>query len=122
MNETDSILNSIKKLLGITSDYDHFDSDIIIHINTILMVLTQVGVGPEEGYLIQDEQDEWSDFLGDDLTKLAGIKSYIYLRVKLLLDPPTSTSAIEAINRMVAELEWRLNIAADPGLMTKEEY
>lgn len=112
----DSILTSIKKLLGITKEYQHFDDDLIMHINSVFLVLTQLGVGPSEGFLIEDASAEWSDFL-EDPTKLQLVKSYIFLKVKLLFDPPLSSAVIEANNRMISEFEWRLTVAAD----TKEE-
>ena len=112
----DSILTSIKKLLGITKEYQHFDDDLIMHINSVFLVLTQLGVGPSEGFFIEDDSAEWSDFL-EDPTKLQMVKSYMFLKVKLLFDPPLSSAVIEANNRLISEFEWRLNVAAD----TKEE-
>ena len=108
----DSIVTSIKKLLGITEEYKHFDDDLIMHINTVLMVLTQLGVGPVDGFLIEDDSAEWGDFL-DDLTQLQAVKTYIYLKVKLVFDPPLSSAVMESMNRMISELEWRLNVAAE---------
>lgn len=108
----ESILDSIKKLLG-PSGIDHFDTDIIMHINTAFMVLNQLGVGPSEGFSIKDNTAKWSDFLSDE-TKLEAVKTYIYLKVRLVFDPPNSSSVIESINRQIAEYEWRLNVAVDP--------
>lgn len=107
-----SILTSIKKLLGITETDTSFDQDIIMHINTVFMVLQQLGVGPEEGYSISDENNNWDEFLPDQ-TKIEMVKSYMYLKVRLLFDPPSSTSVMEAINRSISEFEWRLNVAVD---------
>lgn len=109
----DSILTSIKKLLGITEAYEHFDSDIIVHINSAFSVLSQLGVGPDEGFHIEDESTDWSDFLQDNY-RLGFVKTYIYLKVKLMFDPPLSSAAIEAINRQISELEWRINVSVDP--------
>lgn len=109
-----SILTSIKKLLGITEADTSFDQDIIMHINTVFMVLQQLGVGPEEGYSISDENNNWDEFLPDQ-TKIEMVKSYMYLKVRLLFDPPSSTSVMEAINRSISEFEWRLNVAVDKG-------
>lgn len=109
----ESILISIKKLLGISDDYTQFDEDIIMHINTVFLNLNQLGVGPEEGFSIEDDSAEWSEFIGDSNTQLQAVKSYIYLKVKLLFDPPLSSSVIESMNRMIAELEFRLNVAVD---------
>ena len=108
----DSILTSIKKLLGIDEEYTQFDSDIIMHINTVFLNLTQLGVGPEEGFLIEDDSATWDDFIGDS-NQLQAVKTYVYLKVKLLFDPPLSSSVIESINRIISELEWRLNVAVD---------
>ncbi len=107
-----SILTSIKKLLGVAEDYTEFDEDIITHINSVLLNLNQLGVGPEEGFMIEDDAACWEDFIYDE-TKLQAVKSYIYLKVKLLFDPPLSSSVTESYNRMIAELEWRLNVAVD---------
>lgn len=110
----DSILTSVKKLLGISKDYKQFDDDIIMHINTVLMNLTQLGVGPEEGFFIEDDSAEWFDFVDtEETTEFNAVKTYIYLKVKLLFDPPLSASVVESMNRMISELEWRLNVAAE---------
>lgn len=109
----DSILTSIKKLLGITEEYEHFDADIVMHINSAFSVLTQLGVGPENGFSIEDSGADWSGFLNDN-RRLEFIKTYVYLKVKLGFDPPVSSAAIEAINRQISELEWRINVSVDP--------
>lgn len=111
---SDSILVSIKKLLGITEEYDYFDADIIMHINMAFMVLYQLGVGPKTPFTIEDASATWSDFMGDS-TDLAGVKTYVFLKVKLVFDPPQSSVAMEAIKQNIAELEWRLNVTADPA-------
>lgn len=108
----ESILTSIKKMLGIEEEYEHFDPDIIMHINSVFMILTQLGVGPSEGFTIEDKFSAWTDFVSDT-AKIEAVKSYIYLRVKLLFDPPLSSAVIESIKRMIDEYEWRLNVAAD---------
>ena len=108
----ESILTSIKKLLGVQEEYKQFDQDIIIHINSVFMILTQMGVGPEDGFTISDSKTTWSEFTNDD-KKIEAVKSYVYMKVKLLFDPPDRSSVIEAINRSISELEWRLNIAVD---------
>ena len=107
-----SILTSIKKLLGISEEYQEFDTDIIMHINTVFLNLTQLGVGPEEGFSIEDESTEWDEFI-EDKAQLKAVKSYMYLKVKLLFDPPLSSAVTQAMERMIAELEWRLNVAVD---------
>lgn len=108
----ESILTSIKKLLGIAEEYECFDSDIVMHINSVLMILTQLGVGPPEGFSIEDETTTWTDFVSD-LTKVEAVKSYVYLKVKLLFDPPLTSSVIDSMTRTINELEWRLNVAAE---------
>lgn len=109
----ESILTSIKKMLGIEKDYDNFDEDIIIHINSVFPALTQIGVGPSEGFSIEDDLATWVDFMGDD-PRLNMAKSYMYLRVKLLFDPPSSSTHIDAMERTIDEFEWRLNVTVDP--------
>lgn len=108
----DSILTSIKKLLGITEDYENFDADIIMHINSVFMTLRQIGVGPEEGFFIEDKSATWTDFMGDE-TKIESVKTYMYMKVRLLFDPPLSSAVIECMNRSISEFEWRLNLEAE---------
>lgn len=108
----ESILTSIKKMLGLTEEYEHFDPDLIMHINSVFSILTQMGVGPSEGFSIVDENDIWSDFI-QGRANIELVKSYMYLKVKLLFDPPSSSAVIESINRQISEFEWRLNVAAD---------
>lgn len=105
----ESILTSIKKLLGITEEYKHFDSDLIIHINSVLAVLTQIGVGPSTGFSISDKYAKWADFIEDD-SKLEFVKSYVFLKVKLLFDPPISSAVAESTKRLCDELEWRISV------------
>ena len=109
----DSILTSIKKLLGIAQECTDFDMDLIIHINSVLMILTQLGVGPEKGFTIEDSRDLWEDFLEYDLSKLEAVRTFVYLKVRLIFDPPSNSAVIESINRTISELEWRLNVAAE---------
>lgn len=109
----DSILTSIKKLLGITEEYEQFDSDIIMHINSVLSILTQLGVGPSDGFRITDASSIWSDFIPDESKNLEDVKSYVFLRVRLLFDPPLSSIVVESMNRMINELEWRINVSAE---------
>lgn len=108
----ESILISIKKLLGIVEEYDHFDQDIIMHTNSALSTLTQLGVGPKNGFAIKDCYATWSQFLGDD-SRLEFVKTYVYMRVRLAFDPPSSSAMIDAINRQISELEWRINVTAE---------
>lgn len=110
--ETESILNSIKKLLNISKEDKSFDTDIIIHINSVINMLLQLGVGPKEGFRIKDETETWKDYISED-DNIDYIKTYIYLKVKNLFDPPLNSSVLEANKQMASELEWRLNIECD---------
>lgn len=116
----ESILTSIKKLLGIEEDYKQFDTDIIIHINTVLMGLTQIGVGPEEGFAITDEYSTWEDFIGDK-PYLNSVKSYMYLRVRTLFDPPLSSAALDSMKKLADEFEWRLQVAVENHKSAEKE-
>ena len=111
----ESILTSIKKLLGIAEEYEHFDNDIIMHINSVFMILTQLGVGPSKGFMITDSSASWDDFLPEGGEKLQAVKTYMYMKVRLMFDPPTSSAVMESMNRMINELEWRLNVVVEPG-------
>jgi hypothetical protein len=104
---SDSILTSVKKLLGITEDYTYFDADLIIDINSVFMILHQMGVGSKEIFSIADKTATWSDFLGD-AGDIAAVKTYVALKVRLMFDPPTSAQHSNAINENIKELEWRL--------------
>lgn len=108
-----SILTSVKKLLGIAEDYTEFDMDIIIHINSVFVTLQQLGVGPEEGFSISDSSTTWSSYLNDDKL-LNNVISYMGLRVKMLFDPPTNSSILSSYERTIQELEWRINVMVDP--------
>lgn len=109
----ESILTSIKKLLGIAEEYTHFDNDIIMHINSVFTTLTQLGVGPSEGFFIEDDSTYWTDFM-EDMTKIQAVKTYIYLKVKLVFDPGSvGSSTLAAYERQINELEWRLNVIAE---------
>ena len=109
----ESILTSIKKLIGITEDYKHFDTDLIIHINSVFMILSQMGIGPDNGFSISDETITWNDYLPSDNKNFEAVKTYMYLKTKLVFDPPQSSSTMEAIKQTISELEWRLNVEAE---------
>ena len=109
----ESILISIKKLLGLAEEYTQFDTDVIIHINSVFTALTQMGVGPSEGFYIEDATAEWTDFI-PDLTKVHAIKTYVFLKVKLLFDPGSvGSSTLAAYERQIQEFEWRLHVECD---------
>lgn len=109
---TESILNSIKQMLGITKDYKAFDNDIITDINTVLAILVQMGLG-KANFILEGESETWDDFLGDD-PHLSLVKTYVFMKVKLMFDIPTSGPTIEAYDRQISELEWRINAVVDP--------
>ena len=115
----ESILTSIKKLLGITEEYTHFDTDLIIHINSVFMILHQLGVGPSGGFSIAGPYEKWSDYI-PNYNYYESVKSYVYLKVKLLFDPPLSSAVMESTNNLISELEYRLCTSAELNI-TKEE-
>ena len=108
----DGILSTIKQMLGLSTDYTDFDTDIIVLINSALMTLTQLGIGPSSGFSISDNSKTWMDFIGDSKS-LEGVKAYVYMKVRIIFDPPTSATVLEAINRNITELETRLNIQVE---------
>ena len=112
----ESILNSVKESLGIPVDYEHFDSQIKLHLNSVMAILPQIGVGPREGFYVSDDSTTWGDLLGDceNVNKLLYVKSYVALRVRLLFDPPSSSSVTDAVERSMRELEWRITVTDDP--------
>lgn len=121
-----SILNSTKKILGISEDYTAFDLDIITHINSVFSHLNQIGVGPAEGFMIEDEGYLWDDF-NVPTNQLNLVKTYVFLKVRMLFDPPSTSFLIEAMNEQIREHEWRLNMFSEmeipyvPDVDTLEE-
>ncbi len=109
---TDSILTSVKKMLGIAEQYEHFDADLLMHINSVFSILRQLGVGPADGFMIEDKSSIWSDFISDE-SKYMLAKSYMFLKVKLLFDPPLSSAVLECYKTQISEYEWRLNITVE---------
>ena len=105
----DSILVSIKKLLGLPEEYEQFDTDIIIHINSVFGTLRQLGVGPRAGFSISSKEDLWTDFM-DNTPALEMVKSYIYFKVRLAFDPPSNSFVVDSMKKQADELEWRLNV------------
>lgn len=104
----DSILTGTKKILGVAADYTVFDHDIITHINTALSTLTQLGVGPDEGFMIEDASATWDQFIGNDKW-FNTVKSYVFLRVRLLFDPPPTSFHLNAMKEQLQEFEWRIS-------------
>lgn len=115
---TDSILNTVKKTLNQPADYTAFDPDILMHINSVFSTLNQLGIGPQEGFSIEDESTEWSAFLNGD-KRLNNVKSYMYLRVRLLFDPPGTSFVIAAFEKQIEELTWRINAQREDDQWTE---
>lgn len=113
----ESILNLVKKSCGIAAEYTIFDEDLIMHINSVFMVLRQMGIGPAGGYRITDANDSWSDFISDDSLLYEGIKTYVCAKVRLLFDPPSGGTHLNALNQVISEFEWRLHWEAELGLI-----
>lgn len=109
----ESILTSIKQLLGVEESYTVFDLDILTHINSMFSTLHQLGLGPNEGFMIESKTEKWSAFI-DDNKLLASVKTFIYIKVRLVWDPPDRSFVIEALQKQADEIGWRLNAAVDP--------
>lgn len=110
----ESILNTTKKLLGLEPDFTGFDQDILVHINAVLSALTQMGVGPEEGFVIEDATTTYEDYLENDVKLYQDIKTYIYYKVRLGFDPPANSTILNSINDLLDETEWRIWMKANP--------
>lgn len=108
----ESILTSIKKMLGIIEECTDFDTDIIIHINTVFGILSQIGAGTSDGFSISDKTAVWTDFVGDQMN-LEFVKTYVYLKVKMIFDPPASSSIEKTYKETISELESRISITVD---------
>lgn len=110
----ESILTSVKKVLGIAEEYEYFDTDIIMHINSVFSILGQIGQNLPPAFVIFDKNAVWADYISD--ARLEMIKSYVCMKVRLLFDPPTSSSAMTAMQNLISEFEWRINVGADDEL------
>ena len=113
-----SILTSVKKMLGITEEYDAFDDDIIMHINSVFLTLKQMGVGPTTGFRIDDAGETWENYIStednpENIELQSAVKTYMHLKVKLLFDPPASSAVASSYQQQINELEWRLNFEAE---------
>lgn len=123
-----SILTSVKKVLGIPETDPSFNPDIVMHINSVFAILNQVGIGPEDGFVIEDDGPTWDDFVTN--VKMASVQTYVYLRVRLLFDPPTTSFVIDSFKRQIDEIEWRLNVVRegeswvdpDPSPVASDQY
>lgn len=113
MEMENSILLSVKKVVGSGENNDDFDTDLIIHINSVLSILQQLGVGPDDGFFIEDSTATWTDYLGNDHAYINMVKTYMCAKVRLLFDPPISSAVLESLNRTCSEFEWRSNVAAE---------
>lgn len=113
-----SILTSTKKILGLPEEYTAFDHDIIVHINSVFSTLTQLGVGPVGGFVIEDETTQWDEYAttGVPVNDMNSVRTYVFLKVRQYFDPPTTSFMIEASERQIAELEWRLNVSREYAL------
>ena len=113
----DSVLISIKKLLGLAAENTDFDLDIIIHINSVFAILQQLGVGPDNGFYIEDDTATWADYFSEEAPHLNMVKSYVGAKVRILFDPPVSSAVMESLNRICSEFEWRANVAAENKIL-----
>ena len=113
----DSILMTIRKLVCGNPYADHFDTDLLVHINACFSILNQLGVGPESGFVVTDETQSWSSYIADNYI-LNMVKTYVTLKVKKIFDPPLTSSVLEAMDKEISQLEWRLNVAVDPSKST----
>ena len=109
----ESILNTIKSMLGPDSSYEVFDQDILVHINMAIATLTQLGVGPASGFRVTGKDETWGELLGDRVD-LDMAKTYIYMKVRIAFDPPANSSVLAAYKEACAEMEWRMNVTVDP--------
>lgn len=121
--ELDSILNSVKKQLGAEIDYEHFDPELILNINTVFSVLNQLGVGPKEGFMIEDGDEMWTDYIPDNNVVLNMVKTYMFLKVKMIFDPPQVSYVSDIYQQTIEEYEFRLKVATDefPDETKKDE-
>ena len=110
----DSILMTMRKLVCGNPYADHFDTDLLVHINACFSILNQLGVGPENGFVVTDATQSWSSYIADNY-RLNMVKTYVTLKVKKIFDPPLTSSVLEAMDKEISELEWRLNVAVDPA-------
>lgn len=115
---SDSILITVKKLIGLAEEDTSFDEDLLIHINSVVLVLTQLGICVSSSFDLQDASSTWEDLLGSDCDPevFRSVKSYITLKVRKIFDPPQNGTVMQAIDAAINELEWRLNVQVDPKI------
>ena len=118
-----SILTSVKKMLGFAEDYTAFDDDILININSVFSTLTQLGIGPSDGFMIEDATPTWDDYItaGVPDNELNSVRTYVFLKLRLLFDPPSSSYFIASMEKQIAEFEWRLNVSREYALYPIQE-
>lgn len=116
---SDSILESIKKLIGPGTEHTFFDADIIMHINSAFFVLSQLGVGPNVPFVISNGSETWSDFMTDE-AKFRAVVDYVYLRVRQIFDPPANSFVVSSLKEQQSELEWRLNVMAETPMWEEQ--
>lgn len=109
----DSILTTTKELSGVTAEYDSFDKDLVMYINSVFLVLKQLGIGPKDGFVIKDASSTWDEYIPDDEVLRESVKSYMGDKTRLRFDPPTSSVLLDALRQNIAEFEWRLNLEAE---------
>ena len=118
MNSKESILDSVKLALGIITEYSHFDDQLIMDINSVFSTLWQLGVGPDDGFQIQDDLEVWSEFI--DNNKLLNLcKTFMFMSVKLMFDPPSNSFALTSMKEQIKEQEWRINVMVDPDVPSR---
>lgn len=100
-------------MLGVDLEDDSFDTDVIIHINSTIPILSQMGIGPKNGFIVTSAEQKWTDYIDSSVINLEGVKTYLYLKIKLIFDPPTNSTTIEAFNNNLKELEWRMMLAVE---------
>ena len=112
MNDS-NILNDVKEAIGIMPDYTVFDQTLIMNINSVFMILHQMGVGPDKTFQISNGNEQWTDFIPSTYENFESVKTYICMKVRLLFDPPSSSTHMECIKQAINEFEWRLNFEAE---------
>lgn len=116
VNISDSILLTVKKMLGIPEDHHAFDVDVIVFINSAFFTLNQNGVGPEKPFKLESEEQTWKEFLGNQIDDLNGVDTYVYLKTRLLFDPPTNSFIVDQFTKECEELLWRFNVQMEGGI------
>lgn len=113
MTNMDSILTTTKELSGVMAEYETFNTDLIAYINSVFLVLKQLGVGPKDGFVITGDTETWNDFIPDKILIREAVKGYMSNKVRLQFDPPTSSVLLDALTRNIAEFEWRFNFEVE---------